>query len=173
MEGRNLKSRHAGEHIRKFRGLFWIWGGLWGDRGCLFMDLILKMTQPLVRVGATELGRFLVPPGAGNPEAPHRERRLLWALGPSRAPFPGRAWGPPGAGARDTPLLPCGARWSRAQRGRRAEGAGCGVQAWVRGHLAEPTSGGERGYRTWQRLKQFERVAKAAGCTEARPAAVL
>lgn len=54
----------------------------------MFTDFILKMTQPLVRVGATGLGRFLVPPGAGNPEAPHRERWLLRALGPSGAPFP-------------------------------------------------------------------------------------
>lgn len=129
MEGRNLKSRQAGEHIRKFLGVMWIWEGLWGDRGCLFTDFILKMTQPLVRVGATGLGRFLVPPGAGNPEAPHRERRLLRALGPSGAPFPPRAWGPPGTGAREATLLPCGKHWSREQWGSRLWGTRMGAGA--------------------------------------------
>lgn len=54
----------------------------------------------------------------------------------------------------------------RGARGPGAErGAGWGARERERGHLAELASGGERGYRTWQRVQQFARGAKAAGCS--------
>lgn len=124
----------------------------------MFAGFILKMTtQSPVRVGAAGLGRFLVPPGAGNSEAPHGERLPPRALQLPWASFPPGAWGPPGAGARDAPLLP----YRALSVPDAARGPACGIPERIQGPLAKATSGGELGYRTWQLLEQFARVAKA------------
>lgn len=71
-----MNSRDAGEDIQKFRGVIWIWRRLGGsgERSC--SGSILKVArQPPRRVGASGLRRFLVPPGAGNSEAPGGESR--------------------------------------------------------------------------------------------------
>lgn len=71
-----MNSRDAGQDIQKFRGVIWIRRGLrgGGERSC--SGSILKVArQPPGRVGASGLRRFLVPPGAGNSEAPGGESR--------------------------------------------------------------------------------------------------
>lgn len=118
---------------------------------------VLKMTtQPPGRVGARGLRRFLVPPGAGNPEAPGCKRLRVPAF---RRPFR------PGLG--DHQVLALATRpfchaWAVGP-GRRG-GPVCGVQEPLRGSLAELTWEKGLDYRTWQCVQQFARVAKADGC---------
>lgn len=73
--------------------------------GVLFTGFILRMTtQPPGRVGATGSGGFWCPLVPGTHERPGASGGRGGRRGVS---FPPRAWGPPGAGARDTPPLPC------------------------------------------------------------------
>ena len=74
-----------GEDIQKFRGIIWIRRGLegGGERSCSGSKVARQLPG---RVGASELRRFLVPPGAGNSEAPGGESRspALWGVRPFR-----------------------------------------------------------------------------------------
>ena len=116
-----------GEDSPKFRGIIWIRRGLegGGERSCSGSEVARQLPG---RVGASELRRFLVPPGAGNSEAPGGESRspALWGVRPFR-PRP------------ENHQMPVPETLPFCSAGRRG-GPACGVPGRMWGHLAEKES---------------------------------